>query len=92
MPQGFEHLLTLRTRARAQDNQLFAIGCNLTGHGFCGHSLVADPRGAVLASAVEEETVLHARLALTAISRERTVEPALRMRQPELYRLPGCAD
>jgi predicted amidohydrolase len=49
VPVGYEHLLTLRTRARAQDNQVFAVGCNLTSDGFCGRSLVADPRGDVLA-------------------------------------------
>jgi predicted amidohydrolase len=51
VPVGYEHLLTLRTRARAQDNQVFAVACNLTGDGFCGRSLVADPRGEVIAEA-----------------------------------------
>ena len=31
VPFGYEHLLTLRTRARAQDNQVFAVGSNLAG-------------------------------------------------------------
>ena len=83
MPFGYEHLLTLRTRARAQDNQMFAVGCNLAGDGFCGRSLVADPRGEVLAEAGTEETVLRAVLDLAAIERER--EPALRLRRPDLY-------
>ena len=83
---GYEHLLTLRTRARAQDNQVFAVGCNLTGDGFCGRSLVADPRGDVVAEAGVEETVLRAVLDLAAIDREREREPALRLRQPDLYR------
>jgi predicted amidohydrolase len=78
VPFGYEHRLTLRTRARAQDNQVFAVGCNLAGDGFCGRSLVADPRGEVLAEAGTEETVLRA-----AIERER--EPALRLRRPDLY-------
>jgi predicted amidohydrolase len=86
VPVGYEHLLTLRTRARAQDNQVFAVGCNLTGDGFCGRSLVADPRGDVLAEAGVEETVLRAVLDLAAIDREREREPALRLRQPDLYR------
>lgn len=85
VPDGYEHLLTLRTRARAQDNQLFAVGANLTGNGFCGHSLVVDPRGDVLASAGTEETVLRASLDLDAIGWERTREPALRLRRPDLY-------
>ena len=86
VPVGYEHLLTLRTRARAQDNQVFAVGCNLVGNGFCGRSLVADPRGDVLAEAGTEETVLRATLDLAAIDRERKREPALRLRQPDLYR------
>jgi predicted amidohydrolase len=85
-PVGYEHLLTLRTRARAQDNQVFAVGCNLVGNGFCGRSLVADPRGDVLAEAGTEETVLRATLDLAAIDREREREPALRLRQPDLCR------
>lgn len=87
VPDGYEHLLALRTRARAQDNQIFAVGCNLSGEGFCGRSLVADPRGDVLAEAGPEPTVLRAVLDLTAIERERAREPSLRLRQPGLYRL-----
>ena len=86
VPFGYEHLLTLRTRARAQDNQVFAVGANLAGNGFCGRSLVTDPRGEVLAAAGTEETVVRATLDLAAIEREREREPALRLRQPELYR------
>lgn len=88
VPIGYEHLLTLRTRARAQDNQIFAIGCDMTGFGFCGHSLIVSPRGDVLASAGAEETVLTASLDLGEVPRERAGEPALRLRRPELYR-PG---
>jgi predicted amidohydrolase len=85
VPFGFEHLLELRTRARGQDNQVFAVGCNMVGHGFCGRSLVTDPRGEVIASAGEDETVLRARLDLGAIAAERSREPALGLRRPELY-------
>jgi predicted amidohydrolase len=85
VPVGYEHLLALRTRARAQDNQVFAVGCNLTGDGFCGRSLVADPRGEVIAEAGMEETVFRVALDLAAIDREREREPALRFRRPDLY-------
>jgi multiple sugar transport system substrate-binding protein len=77
---------SVRTRARAQDNQVYAVGANLTGNGFCGRSLVADPRGDVVAEAGVEETVFRAVLDLAAIDREREREPALRLRQPDLYR------
>lgn len=86
VPIGYEYLLTLRTRARAQDNQMFAIGCNLTGGGFSGHSLIVDPAGTVLAESGVDEAVLRARIDLDAIARERRQEPALSMRQAELYR------
>jgi predicted amidohydrolase len=86
VPIGYEYLLTLRTRARAQDNQMFAIACNLTGSGFSGNSLIVDPAGEVLASAGADETVLQATIDLSVITRERDQEPALSMRQVDLYR------
>lgn len=89
VPLGYEHLLELRTRARAQDNQIFAIGCNAADYGFCGRSLVIGPRGGVLTQAGEEETVLHAELDLAAVPREREDEPTLRLRRPELYSARG---
>ena len=86
VPVGYEHLLVLRSRARAQDNQVFTIASNQTGNGFCGQSLIADPRGSVLACAGAEETAVRATLDLTAIAREREQEPALRLHRPTLYR------
>ena len=85
VPTGYEHLLRLRTRARAQDNQIFAVAANLTGGTFAGRSLVADPRGDVIAEAGTDEQALTANLDLDAIAAERTREPPLRMRRPELY-------
>lgn len=89
VPLGYEHVLRLRTRARAQDNQVFAIGCNMSGNGFAGRSLVTDPRGEVLAEAGEDATVLLAELDFATARSERGREPALRMRRPDLYFLPA---
>lgn len=86
VPTGYEHVLHLRTRARAQDNQIFAVAANLTGGTFAGRSLVADPRGEVIAEAGTGEQALVTKLDLDAIVAERTREPSLRMRRPELYR------
>ncbi|HSJ44069.1 MAG TPA: carbon-nitrogen hydrolase family protein [Euzebyales bacterium] len=86
VPTGYEYLLRLRTRARAQDNQIFAVAANLTGGTFAGRSLIADPRGEVVAEAGTDEQALIATLDLDAIAAERSREPALRMRRPELYR------
>lgn len=85
VPYGYEHLLALRTRARAQDNQLFAVAANLAGAVFCGGSLIVDPRGEVLGQAGTGDEVVHATIDLAAIEREREREPSLGLRRPELY-------
>jgi predicted amidohydrolase len=80
-----EHLIEVRTRARAQDNQIFAIAANSNSPGFCGHSMVVDPRGRVLAAAALDDVVLRATLDLSEIPAERGREPSLRMGRPNLY-------
>lgn len=85
VPVGYEHVLGLRTRARAQDNQVFAVGSNMP-EPFCGRSLIVDPRGDVLAEAGTREEVLVAELDLDIGAAERTREPSLRLRRPDLYR------
>ena len=83
---GYRHLLTLRSRARAQDNQLFVVAANLTRPGFCGGSLIADPRGEVLAEADYEEGLVIADLDFTVMDAEREHEPTLQLRRTALYR------
>ena len=82
-----EHLIEVRTRARAQDNQVFAIAANSNSPGFCGHSMVVDPRGRVLTAAALEDAVLRTTLDLSEIPAERRREPSLRMGRPTLYLL-----
>jgi predicted amidohydrolase len=90
VPVGYEYLLTLRTRARAQDNQFFAVAVNRVGREgdvtYCGLSQVVNPRGEVIvqASRGDEEVVL-AELDLSLIPREREQEPVLTNLRPELY-------
>jgi predicted amidohydrolase len=91
VPVGYEYLLDLRTRARAQDNQIWVAAVNRVGvEGgvrYCGRSKVVDPKGVVVAEASEgNEEVLMAEIDLSAILRERQQEPVLRTRRPELYR------
>ncbi|MGO4230971.1 carbon-nitrogen hydrolase family protein [Arthrobacter sp. YAF34] len=87
-----EHLIEVRTRARAQDNQIFAIAANSNSPGFCGHSMVVDPRGRVMAVAGLEDVVLCTTLDLSEIPAERGREPSLRMGRPNLYILGRHAD
>jgi predicted amidohydrolase len=82
---GYDHLLTLRSRARAQDNQMYVVACNQSGNGFCGFSLIADPRGEVVTAAGAEPAVLTATLDLSLIAIEREHEPTLALRRPALY-------
>ncbi len=91
VPTGYEYLLNLRTRARAQDNQLFVVAVNRVGREgdveYCGLSKVVNPRGEVVAEAPSKaEEVLVAELDLGMIQKERNQEPVLKCLRPELYR------
>jgi predicted amidohydrolase len=90
IPKGYEYLLNLRARARAQDNQIFIAHVNRVGTEenieYCGLSKVIDPRGEVLveASADEEETLL-AQVDLELVSKEKKQERVLKSLRPEIY-------
>jgi predicted amidohydrolase len=91
VPVGFDHLQDLRTRARAQDNQLFVAAVNRVGTEggvtYCGGSQVADPRGDVLVRAPDDRPAVEvAELNLSAIRHQRLQEPILRTLRPDLYR------
>lgn len=66
VPKGFEYLLNLRARARAQDNQLFIAHVNRVGKDgdiqFCGLSKMVNPKGEVIAEAsdTQEEALIGA--------------------------------
>jgi predicted amidohydrolase len=91
VPVGFDHLQDLRTRARAQDNQLFVAAVNHVGAEgdvtYCGGSQVADPRGDVVVRAPNDRpAVVRAELDMSAIRHQRLQEPTLRTLRPDLYR------
>ncbi|MFQ5856164.1 MAG: carbon-nitrogen hydrolase family protein [Anaerolineae bacterium] len=91
VPIGYDHLQDLRTRARAQDNQLFVAAVNHVGiEGdvtYCGRSQVADPRGELLTVVPEDQpAAVLAELDLGLIRDQRLQEPALRGFRPDLYR------
>jgi predicted amidohydrolase len=90
VPVGYGHLQDVRTRARAQDNQVFVAAINHVGREgdvtYCGGSQIADPRGEVIAKASSErEEVVVAGLPLALIGEQRRQEPVFRALRPELY-------
>ncbi|ACL71041.1 carbon-nitrogen hydrolase family protein [Halothermothrix orenii] len=89
IPKGYEYLLKLRTRARAQDNQLFTVAVNSAGKTpnshFCGNSMVVNPRGEIIQEADDGEGVFLAELDLELIERERKQEPLIRDSAFDLY-------
>ncbi|NJJ39546.1 carbon-nitrogen hydrolase family protein [Paenibacillus apii] len=89
IPKDFEYLLDLRTRARAQDNQIFTVAVNRVGSEagivYCGNSKIVNPRGDVICEAGDEEEVATATIDLCEIASERKQEMSLRSRRPELY-------
>ena len=92
VPCGYDYLLNLRTRARAQDNQLFVAAVNRVGRDgdvtFCGGSQVVDPRGEVIAMApTDRPATLAVDIDLTQIAAERRQEPVLANLRPALYDL-----
>jgi predicted amidohydrolase len=92
VPVGYEYLLNLRTRARAQDNQFFVLAANRVGCEaevrYCGSSKIVDPRGDILVEAsVEEEQIICGTLDLSEIAAERKQEPVMRSLRPDIYGL-----
>jgi predicted amidohydrolase len=91
VPVGYEYLLNLRTRARAQDNQIFVVAANRWGTDgtvtYCGQSKIVNPRGEIIAEAgASENRMIAAECNLNLILKERTQEPVFRCLRPDLYR------
>lgn len=90
VPAGYEYLLDLRTRARAQDNQVFVAASNLAGFDgattWCGASMIVGPRGQQLAVAgPSAPEVIVAEVDPAQAIAERKQEPVLLNRRPDLY-------
>lgn len=91
VPVGFGYLQDVRTRARAQDNQIFVMAVNHVGMegdvNYCGQSQIADPCGDVIARASHDaEAALVVDLSLELIFHQRRQEPIFRGFRPELYK------
>ncbi|WP_232699309.1 carbon-nitrogen family hydrolase [Brevibacillus daliensis] len=76
---------------RAIENQMYVIACNRVGTDeksrFCGHSMVIDPWGEVIAEAEEEETILTATIDLDLVKKVRSKIPVFSDRRPNIYRI-----
>ncbi|WP_167815079.1 carbon-nitrogen hydrolase family protein [Sporolactobacillus shoreae] len=91
IPKNYEYLLDLRTRARAQDNQVFTVASNRVGQEggiiYCGRSKIVNPKGEIVSEGNDQESVVTGLIALGEIDSERKQEPVFRNRRPELYQL-----
>ena len=76
-------------RARAIENQLFVTAVNSCGTAgkmkFCGHAMIIDPWGEVLAQGKEEEQLVMADIDFSVIEGIRKSINVFRDRRPELY-------
>lgn len=77
--------------ARAIENQIYIVACNRVGEGggntFCGHSLVVDPWGEVVAEGMQQEQIIRAELDLSLVDEVRARIPVFEDRRSHLYAL-----
>jgi len=78
-----EHWLMFN-RIRAIENSAYLISSNCTGKNrgvqFCGHSMIVNPWGTIVASAGDEECILRGDIDLDQVSKVRREFPAVRDR------------
>jgi predicted amidohydrolase len=78
-----EHWLMFN-RIRAIENSAFLISSNCAGKNrgtqFCGHSMIVDPWGTILASGGDEECILQAEIDIEKVSSVRKEFPAVKDR------------
>jgi predicted amidohydrolase len=85
-----------RFSGAALNNQVYVIYANRAGSFFSGHSAVFSPKGDVLASVGEEESVINIEIDMGALKNWREEEAIYTHRRPQLYtklighpRIPG---
>ena len=79
-PRKVDHWRTL-ARARAIENTCYVVAAAQPGPRYCGHSLVVDPWGEVIAEADDEATVITAWLSRAVLDDCRVTNPSLRNRR-----------
>lgn len=75
-----DHWRTL-LRARAIENTVFVAACGQPAPRYCGHSMVVDPLGDVLAEADSDPAVITATLTREVLEEARRVNPSLANRR-----------
>ncbi|MCM3470886.1 carbon-nitrogen family hydrolase [Brevibacillus borstelensis] len=77
--------------SRAIENQMYVIACNRVGEGdgntFCGHSMVINPWGEIIAEGMQQEEIIRAEIDLSLVDEVRSRIPVIADRRPDLYRL-----
>lgn len=77
--------------ARAIENQMYVVACNRVGEGggnmFCGHSLVVNPWGEVVAEGMQQEEIVRVELDLSLVDEVRGRIPVFADRRSNLYDL-----
>lgn len=76
----------LRMRSAAFNNQVFVVYANRPGEHFSGRSAVFDPKGDMVASVDDNETVLNTEINLLEVNHWRREENIFSNRRPLLYR------
>lgn len=81
--------------ARAIENQMYVVACNRVGDGgnstFCGHSMVVNPWGEIVAEGLQQEEVITADIDLSLVDEVRGRIPVFADRRPALYQLETSA-
>ncbi len=83
-----EHWRTL-LRARAIENQMYVVACNRVGPSpmgtYCGHSLIIDPWGDIIAEGGEEQEIIVGEVDFTETNGVRNLIHVFNDRQPQFY-------
>jgi predicted amidohydrolase len=84
-------------RARAIENTVFMcspaqVGSDADGRWCWGRSMIVNPWGTVLATAPDEETVIHATIDKATLERVRRQVPSLANRMPDRYVWPDAVE
>lgn len=83
-----DHWRTL-LKSRAIENQLFVVACNRVGESpmgtYCGHSIIIDPWGKVIAEGSDEQEIIYGEINLSEVNEPRELIHVFNHRRPTSY-------